>query len=460
MEKIKEKFSNLKKSKSYKTIYTTSIVIIGMFIIFGIYVYQKDKQYKQVLHNQYNMAFYELVECVQNVETLLAKSLISTSPEHGAETLTEVWKDANLAQVYLSQIPIDNDELSQTAKFLNQVSDYSYSVSRENIKNKSLTEEQLNNLEQLHDYSTDLLQTLVQLSSDIDNNNVSWDDLTKKGMFKFAQQVSNISKESFDNIDQNLEDYEGLIYDGAFSEHITTQEKKGLTGDDIDENGARQKVEDFIGKEKIKGIKYVAFSDGDIPSYNFEVELNNKGTMYIDITRKGGHVIFMNLNREISEEKINENTAVEIASEFLRQRGYPSMKYTYYLKESGEVTINFAYVQDNVVVYSDLIKVKIALDNGEVIGIEERGYLNSHYERQFVTPKITIEEAKEKINKNLEILGQGLALIPTEWKSEVLCYEFKGKVKDREFLVYINVETGEEQDIKMIINTPNGTLAM
>lgn len=287
MDKIKEKFSNLRKSKSYRTIYTTSVVIIGIFIIFGIYVYQKDKQYKQTLHNQYNMAFYELVECVQNVETLLAKSLISTSPEHGAETLTEVWKDANLAQVYLSQIPINNDELSQTAKFLNQVSDYSYTVSRENIKNKSLTEEQLNNLEQLHDYCSDLLQTLVQLSLDIDNNNVNWDELTKKGIFKFAQQVSNISKESFDNIDQNLEDYEGLIYDGAYSDHITTQEKKGLTGDNIDENAAKQKVEDFIGKDNIKEIKYVTFSEGDIPSYNFEVELNNNAIMYIDITQKG-----------------------------------------------------------------------------------------------------------------------------------------------------------------------------
>ena len=50
--------------------------------------------------------------------------------------------------------------------------------------------------------------------------------------------------------------------------------------------------------------------------------------------------------------------------------------------------------------------------------------------------------------------------IPTEWKSEILCYEFKGKVDDREFLVYINTENGREEDILIITNTPNGTLAM
>jgi len=51
---------------------------------------------------------------------------------------------------------------------------------------------------------------------------------------------------------------------------------------------------------------------------------------------------------------------------------------TYYLKEDSTATINYAYKQDNVIIYPDLIKVKIALDNGEIIGIESKGYLTSH----------------------------------------------------------------------------------
>ena len=40
----------------------------------------------------------------------------------------------------------------------------------------------------------------------------------------------------------------------------------------------------------------------------------------------------------------------------------------------------------------------------------------------------------------------------------MLCWEFKGKVDDTDFLVYINCETGKEEDILVIVNTPNGTL--
>ena len=136
------------------------------------------------------------------------------------------------------------------------------------------------------------------------------------------------------------------------------------------------------------------------------------------------------------------------------------MKETYYLKQEGIVTINYAATQDNVVMYPDLIKVKVALDNGEVLGIETTGYLNNHTQRDVSKIKMTQEEAKKSLNKDLQIGSEGLAVIPTEWQSEILCYEFKGKVEDREFLVYINVENGREEDVLMITNTPNGTLTM
>ena len=74
--------------------------------------------------------------------------------------------------------------------------------------------------------------------------------------------------------------------------------------------------------------------------------------------------------------------------------------------------------------------------------------------------KVSKEEAKAKINKNLQIESERLAIIPTEFQTEIMCWEFKGRVDDREFLVYINVETGKEEDILVILNSDEGTLTM
>ena len=461
MGKIKNKLIDWKNRLKDRHMLSVIVVLFTIIIILSVIIYKKQTEYRQASENQYNMAFYELVDYVQNVETYLAKSLISSSPEHGAETLTHVWREANLAQAYLSRLPIDSVELENTEKFLNQVSDYSYSLSRKNIYNEELTEEDLKNLEDLHNYSVELRNTLDQLSADINDGRIKWGELTKKGEVAFAQEVSNISKNSFSNLEENFHEYSGLIYDGAFSEHMTSSQKKGLTGDNIDEEKAKQIATDFIGKDRMQEINLSGKSENtDIITYDFSVKVNNENeeNMNISITEKGEHVLLMNYNRNVEAELISQEEADKIGKQFLEDRGLNNMKETYYLKQDGIVTINYAYKQDEVTVYPDLIKLKIALDNGEVMGIETKGYLNSHEERKIPEVKITKEKAKESLNKNLEITSESLAIIPTEWQTEVLCWEFKGKVNDTDFLVYVNAETGKEEDILVITNTPNGTL--
>ena len=440
------------------------IIIIAVIIGSIKYAYDLNKKYETAKENDYNMAFYELASYIENVEAYLAKALISTSAEHGAETLTNVWREAGLAQTYLSQLPLTSKEIGNTSKFLNQISDYSYSLSRKNIEGNKLTQEDLDNIKQLHDYTVELENILNQLTTDLNDGKIKWSDLSNNKTVAFATEVSSITSDSFSNLEKNFHEYSGLIYDGAFSEHITSVEKRGLTGENITEEQSKEIAKKLFW-ENIEEIKNIVYSDNaDIPSFDMSVKIKNLediGT--ISVSKKGGHIIFANYNKHVQTEIISQEQADEIGKRFLANFGFRNMKETYYLKENGIVTINYAYSQtapngELVVIYPDLIKLKIALDDGKVLGIETTGYLNSHTERDVSNIKISKEEAREFINKNLEIQSVNLAIIPTEWKTEVLCWEFKGKVNDTEFLVYINAETGDEQDILMIVNTPNGTL--
>ncbi len=460
MESIKAKLADWKNRLKDRHMFTIVMVIIVLLLAItalGIYTYSKEREYRQVSENAYNMAFYELVSYIDKVETYLAKSTITSTAEHGAETLANVWSESNLAGVYLAQLPINTEGLSKAQKFLNQVSDYSYTLSMKTINGEDLSDEELNNLEKMHDYCVTLKDTLNQLAYEINDGTISWGELTKEGNTAFAQQVSNMSTDSFGNIESTFDDYTGLIYDGAFSEHMTSPERKGLTGDDIDENKAKEIVKNFLGA-KDESISSNGFSEnGNIPSFNFIVKENDR-TKSISISQKGGHVVYMNYYKDIQEEKISPEEAIEKGKKFLEEKGYANMKETYYLKQNGAILVNYAYMQDDIVVYADLIKLKIALDDGEILGMESAGYLNCHHERERKENIITVEKAKEKLNPRIEINSQNLAIIPTEYNTEILCWEFKGKVKDNEFLVYINAENGKEEDILMIVNTPNGTL--
>ena len=106
----------MKKNKLWVVITIISLVIIT---ILGYSLLNQKEVYAITKENEYNMAFYEVVEYVQNLKTYLAKSMISKSAEHGAEILTHVWREANLAQAYLGMFPIETQESENTEKFLN-----------------------------------------------------------------------------------------------------------------------------------------------------------------------------------------------------------------------------------------------------------------------------------------------------------------------------------------------------
>ena len=165
MRKVEMKKVEVNKAYIIAAIVVFIVVVGGLISV----IVNNKNETKTASQNTYNMAFYELVDYVENVETYLAKSLISTTPQHGAETLTSLWREANMAQSYLARLPIESQELEKTQKFLNQVSDYSYSLSRKNIYNESLGEEDLENLKELHDYSIELENILNQLSEDINS---------------------------------------------------------------------------------------------------------------------------------------------------------------------------------------------------------------------------------------------------------------------------------------------------
>ena len=434
------------------------LVIIGLCMV---RVMIDNSQLKQTLSNTYSQSFYELLEYSNNVETLLAKAQISSTPEYSAKTLTEIWREANLAENSLAKIPVTHVTLTSANKFLNQVSDYSYSLSHKTIEDKKLTEEEFNNIKMLYDNCKTLNQTLASLENDMGSGTLSWEELTQKEASQdLAQEVTNLSQDNFGNIEKNLQDYEGLIYDGPFSEHMTSATPKGLGGEQYTKEMAEKVFYQFTDKNDIQNLVYNGTVDGKIKAHSFTGTYRDGSNVYMNISETGGKVIFISRNREPKYSSMKIEEAKKVAQDFLKNHGFDSMEESYYMIEGNSVTINFAYTQNGVICYPDLIKVKVALDNGDVLGMEAQGYLNSHTVRNFESPKIDVNEARKLVNQNVEILSERLALIPTEWSTEIFTYEFKGKVDDRNFIVYVNANTGKEEDVFLLIESENGILAI
>lgn len=431
------------------------IVLILLSFGLGVYAYSLKTDSNNTEKNVYDYSFSEVVNYVNNIENYLAKAMISKSSTHSAETLSKIWSDSNLAIVHFENIPFVNDGSNKAIKFLNQISDYSYTLMKKSISGKELVSDDFDNLKKLYEYSTSLKDVLNELSAELNNGTITWKNLNEK------TDVELDDVNIFSSIESNFDDYEGLIYDGAYSDFVEKDKKLGLTGDDIDEATAQNKVKELFKDTEVEDIKNNGQITGDgIECYSFTLKTKKSKEIDVEVSKKGGWIVQILSDKDVEEEKISQEDAIKIGKDYLEKFGYSNMKETYYTKKGSILTINYAYSENQTIMYPDLIKVKIALDDGKVLGLEAAGYLNNHQNRNIETPKISLEEAKNTLNPNIEIISEGMAIIPLDNSKEVYCYEFKGKVENKQFLVYINAITGDEEEILVILETGDGTLTI
>jgi germination protein YpeB len=442
-------------------------------ISWGIFQNNAAAKSEELLENEYQRSFYDLVECIENISALSSKAQAVNSLAQYNRIFTDISWYANLAQSSLATLPLSHTTLTRTQRFLNQMSDFAKTMIVKLSQGNKLSSKDQKILMDLDKQVQLLHEDLLKLANDISKNKVQFykntasaDDKLDKKLSKDDFSISN----GFDDINQSLTEYPSLVYDGPYSDHMKKRKPQGITGNSIDKAQAVQiakKISPKSNGSKNYNFEYVGkmSENAIIPSYNINLtntEKNSKEIITMQISQKGGHLIMFANSRSLDNNKntLTQKQAEKKAMAFLEKMGYQNMLPTYTTKENTSVTIQYVYTENNIKIYPDQVKVKVALDTGQIIGFEASQYFTSHIARNLPKPSITETAAINALNSNLAVESQGLAVIPTSYAKEILCYEFKCNYNDTNFLVYINAENGNEEDILKIIDTPGGTLVI
>lgn len=435
---------------------TAAFAVLSGFIYVN---YQNTENYKQRIHYHYQHAFAELVTCVGEVDSALQKSLYATSPSMVSAVCTEVFGKAMSAQMAMGELPFANYELEHTASFITKLGDYAYMLSKNAALGNAYSDEEYKNLKTLSESASLLSDNLTQLYADIEAGKLSLYEL-EKSQDAVSQTEDSILPtnlaESFKLMESEFPEIPSLIYDGPFSSHITQMKPVLLEGkEEIAEEEALERAAAFTGFDA-NSLQVTAVREGELPVYVVE-----GGGLYIEVTRQGGEISNIHSGRNIPFSSISAEDAVKIAERFLQKRNYPSMKTSYWTEKDNTVTINFAYAQEGIICYTDLVKVTVALDNGSVTGFEALGYIMSHQQRDIPAAKISREAAQAKVTSNLKVLSHQMAVIPTSGKYEVFCHEFKCENEEgKHYILYVNAETGVEEKILILLEDEHGTLTL
>ena len=422
----------------------------------------RAEAYRNIVNNTYQHAFAELTTAVAEMDAALQKSAYATSQPLLAQLCTELFGRAMSAQMAIGELPYGNVELAQTASFAAKVGDYAAALSKSTAAGDGTTEEEKENLRALAAASGQLSQMLQDLQADIHGGTITLEDLEQAEVrLAQTQEGGETAGSTFQNMEADFPEVPTLIYDGPFSEHLSTQQQpKALEGlEEVTQEEAREAAAAFMGL-KPEIFTAVSTGEGAIPYWSFSAVVDG-GEVYIEVSRQGGRVTELMNARPVGEAVLTAEEGVEAARAFLAAQGYEDMEPTYHISQDNILTVNFAARQGETLCYPDLIKAAVALDSGSIVGFEVEGYLMNHTQRTLESPAVSEETARAVLDPDLECLSHQLALIPTAGKYEVLCHEFKCQLEDgRHYIVYVNAQTGSEEKILILIEDESGTLTI
>lgn len=405
---------------------------------------------RELVH-RYQSSLEELSASMDSLAMTLVKSLYTGTPAAFSNLTNELVLQAGNAEAALSALPVAQQSVSTVAKFLSQVSDYSLTLTKRVINGGSITEEERSSLTKLAKVATDLSKRLEEARL-LYNDSKNWEASISSAL-SGADTLDGLGA-SLTEAEEALGDYPTLIYDGPFSDHILSQTSKLLANaKEIQIDQAKMLAAAAMQVEETM-LTHTGTEEGHMPSYVFTTENGS-----VSVTKSGGYITYFRKDREISESQMSYEDAVSTAKTYLAGRDLGAFRETYYFTDEGICVVNFAALAGEVICYPDLIKVGVALDTGEILFYEARGYLMNHTERTPATPKHTAAEAKAVISPHLTVKTVDLAIIPSGGNAERYCYEFHctGE-QDEELLIYINTETLTEEQILILLKTDGGTL--
>lgn len=385
-------------------------------------------------------AFYETCELTESMSVNLRKLLVAGDSAQMQQLLGDIASQAQGASANLAMLPMGEETVASTLKFINQVGDFSDSLSIRLASGGAISDA---------DY-----ETITTLSESAAAFSVGMSKILENGELSL-NGASGV--ESLYPLTEPAADYPTLLYDGPFSDGAQGGRYLALENlQTVSAEQAQQSLVAFLGG--VTEIELTGEASAPVDLYEFSLSANGY-SLSAGVTKQGGKVLYVLSNADVSEVNYAPEQLLDTAKAFLLARDFGAMEMSYYSRFDGILTINYAAVQNDVVLYPDLVKVQLSMRDGTVIGIEAGNYLMNHVERTLELPAISEEDAVARLGTQLTPLAVRLCVIPVN-AGEALCYEIRATDGADTFLVYIDAATGTERELMQVVSDESGSLVM
>ncbi|RYM05380.1 germination protein YpeB [Sporolactobacillus sp. THM7-7] len=425
-------------------------VMIGLGI--RLYLEQREKEAVMTLtENHYQKAYHELTYYVDMLEESLGMSLAMKERNDMRPQLAEAWRLSALALDEANDLPLTLLPFNRTNEYLSHVGSFAYNTGVRITDNRPLSSEEYRNLENLYNESKQIRDGLRDVERKVMADHLRWMDVGT-ALEGQKQNQDNQVIDGLKRVDGQATAYtQGFSPENPQNSALEKKKLKPLSGPNLSQNEAAAKLKKWLGKPDAD-IQNISRTGKGASIDAFKIALKNGQRTPINalVTRKGGHIVWFMRDRSFGKRRLGLYEASKRADQFMKLRG-PSGMARIRQQQFGTVGV-FTYTQNrqNVRVYPASIRLKVALDNGEVIAYNASDYLFNRCDNVPHKPKLTEQAAKKLLNPNLNIKETRLAVFQNPLRKSILCYEVFATKGQETYRVLINANTGNQEKIELL----------
>ncbi|HYF93516.1 MAG TPA: germination protein YpeB [Symbiobacteriaceae bacterium] len=469
----------MRRSVSWAVFGTLAAVVLTLWGVWTWRLTAANRDLALAVEADRQRNFADMAYHVEQIQALLGKGLVAGTTRQNMRYLSDAHHHAAAAATNFTSLPLPAEVSASVGKFLQQTGDFAQSISRNEAAGRELEDQGRSELARLRTLSADLSAQLQEIAARYNQGGFRWSppmQLTWGNLVRGYQSAvgkpatqdqapSSMVAGGWDQVGSAMERLPVMIYDGPFSDHVNNR-APARQASPVSREEAERLMRRQVPNAETYRVAGVTDISGNLPGFSFQLAPTAAGggaayTASADIARNGGFLIQLVNSRMVGNPTIDLERAKALGLEYLAAQGYAGMVPTYGQISEGTATIAYAYRENGVLIYPDQIKIKVALDNGEILAVDARQYLMSHHPRDIRPATITPDQAEEDIRPELTIDRTQLALIPSQsGTGEILTYEFLTRFGEETYLVYVNAYTGQEEQILQQVQSDGGTFAL
>ncbi|WP_048602337.1 germination protein YpeB [Rubeoparvulum massiliense] len=433
------------------------VFVIG-FLIMSYWGYGEKQEKDKILvqaENQYQSAFHSLSNRVDKIQSEIGRSLAVNSERKLSKSMLDIWRISHTAHNDVGALPLGLLPLQKTEDFLTRTSNFTYQVAVRDLSKEPLTKKEYETLQKLYGSATKIKNELQKVQGKVLSDNIRWLD-TEKLLISNKEPKDNTIIDGFNTIEKHVADGDKIDWgpNGDNSkERLQKKMERNMKGPTMDKTKVEERALQFMAIKKKDQYQVTTTENGEgklVPSYHVRIEPKNGANgslLQLDVAKRGGQILWMMNHRQIGEPRLNLEQAHQKALQFLAARGFSEMQVIKSHQYGNVAQFIFIETINDVLIYPDEVTVKVALDDGSIIGYQGEPYAISHHSRQLPPAKLTLTQAKKEVNPRLSIEESRLVVIENELGKEVLCYEFTGSMNQVTYQIYINAHNGDEEEV-------------